>query len=120
MNSVNFSGRLGNDMELRLGSMEVGKFPIFIKKFNKNKDDDGFWIQVTVFKPNDFLKDVLKKGIAVAVSGRLDINEHEGKYYTSVLASVVDVFNPPDKGENSKPSQPKNNDNTGESQDLPF
>ena len=82
MNNLSVTGRLGMDAEFKdAGGTEIGTFSIFVKKYKKGEKDAGFWLNVTQFKPNQFLKDTLKKGVAVAVSGRLDIEKYKENWY---------------------------------------
>lgn len=123
MNSLQVSGNLGGDMEVKEtgGGMEIGRFSIFVKGFKKG-GDGGFWLNVTHFKPNDFLKDVLKKGQSVAISGRLDISSHDKKYYTNLISNTIDVF----KSSNDSASAPESRqaaesqDASQDDDDLPF
>lgn len=124
MNSLNVSGNLGGDMEVKTtgGGMEVGRFSIFIKGFKKG-GDGGFWLNITHFKPNDFLKDVLKKGQSVSISGRLDISSHDKKYYTNMISNTIDVYKTSDGSsqshEDRKEAAAENNEST-DNDDLPF
>lgn len=119
MNTLCVSGRLGQDAEIKSGNIEIATFSIFVKEFKKGDKDAGFWLNVVHFKPNDFLKDQLKKGVQVAISGRLTIENYEKKYYTKMLASLIEVFNTKGGGNDVERGSvaPKTQDDNG---DLPF
>lgn len=120
MNSTQFTGNLGKDLEIKTtkDGKEIGDFSIFVKEYKKGDPNAGFWLNVTLFSPNSYLKDTLKKGNAVAVSGRLSITKYQDNYYTKILANAVDVFPRDSSGgggarEESSKAQPVQDD-------LPF
>ena len=120
MNSLNVTGRLGQDAKIKAGEsgVETAKFSIFVKQYKKGDSNAGFWLNVVHFKPNQFLKDLLKQGQQVAISGRLDISSYNDKWYTNMLSNSIDVFS---KGG----GEPENNeakvaDTKEDTNDLPF
>jgi len=122
MNAIQITGNLGKDLEVTTvngakGQTEVGNFSIFVKEYKKGNPNAGFWVNVSHFSPNSFLKDTLKKGVPVAVSGRLDISKYNDNYYTKVISNSIDVFTKSGGGEESTHQTP-----VAEAQDndLPF
>lgn len=89
MNLMVMTGRLGKDVEVGSGNVEQAKFSIFIETYSGG-EKGGFWLNCIHFKPNQFLKDTLKKGTKVTVSGRLDINEYNGKWYTKMITHTIE------------------------------
>ena len=121
MNSTQFSGNVGQDPEIKeVGSnnTEVMNFSIFVKVYKKGAPKNGFWLNVTHFKPNDYLKDLVKKGVPVAISGRLDISNYNDKWYTKCMTHEINVF-PKGTGD-STPRAMTDNDAKDPEDDLPF
>lgn len=91
MNTVNLVGRLGQDPELKTSKSGTSfvKFSIATNDgFGDNKKTN--WHNCTAFgKGADIIAKYVKKGSEIAVSGSIDYNKHEDKFYTSIL---VDKF----------------------------
>lgn len=123
MNITAHTGRLGQDAELKTvgDNLEIMEFSIFVKDYKKSDPNNGFWLNVTHFKPNDYLKDLCKKGNMVAVSGKLNITSHDKKYYTKILSHNIEVFpkGGATGGESTAKAEPSKA-TEGEDDDLPF
>lgn len=92
------TGNLGSDAELKqVGNTSVVQFNIASTKKGYTKqdgtvvDDVTTWINVKKWKA-DGLAPYLTKGVRVAVSGELEIREHEGKYYTSIVSHDIEFM----------------------------
>lgn len=120
MNQTAHTGRIGQDAEIKTvgNDLEIMSFSIFVKEYKKGDPNAGFWLNVTHFKPNDYLKDLCKKGNMVAVSGRLNIQKYEEKYYTKIMSHAIEVFpkSGSTDGEFKGPKVTKEDDDL----DLPF
>lgn len=96
------TGNLGSDAEVRqVGNTNVVSFNIASTKKGYTKqdgsvvDDVTTWVTVKKWK-GEGLAPYLTKGIRVAVSGELEIREHEGKYYTSIIAQEIEFMSKKD------------------------
>lgn len=127
MNNIIITGRLTKDPEIRdVRDSKAMKFSMAVERDYTDKDGK---------KPVDFIpveyirKDFsklapyVKKGKMVLVSGSLNIDEVEGKYYTKVKASKIELLG-------GKESSPEHNTHTEfslendfssvEDDDIPF
>jgi len=92
VNKVILKGRLGNDPENNSG---VVKFSVatsekYTKKDTGEKVEKTQWHNIVAFsKLGEILQKYFKKGDEIFLIGKINYNEHEGKYYTSI---VVDEF----------------------------
>ena len=81
MNSCNFVGTLGRDWE---NKGKLHKNSLAVRKYDKTT----LWVPLIAFgKTAEILEKHTTKGQCIGVSGELDINEYEGKYYTSVIVN---------------------------------
>lgn len=93
INTITVSGNVGNDIELV--GRESGKFNIAInmrKKVNGEWTDTTFWLKVFLPKVGR-LNEYIRKGTRVVVTGSLDCNEYEGKYYYSIISRDIEFNN---------------------------
>ena len=107
MNSVNFTGNVGGEPKFKdiNDNLEIMEFSIFVKTYKKGDPNNGFWLNVTHFKPNDYLKDLVHKGVPVAISGRLEINTHDKKTYTKCITNDINPFPKAAAGGDSEPTE---------------
>ena len=104
MNSVNISGRLGKDAELRntQGGSSILSLAVAVSDRKRNGqtgqwEDITHWIDVIVFgKRAEALSKILKKGSYVIVNGRLSQSKWEDKQGNKrskieVIANDVDL-----------------------------
>lgn len=96
MITVQAIGNLGKDSEVKqVGDTNLLEFSIASTKkgYTNNSGqtipDVTTWINVKKWK-GEGLAPYLKKGDKVAVFGELEIREHEGKYYTSIIANAIE------------------------------
>lgn len=83
-NSCTFSGRAGNDADLKSfdGGSSVAKFNLAVDKYGKKGDPKPapMWVRVEVWgKQAQVVGDYVKKGTQIIVSGELSIDEWEKK-----------------------------------------
>lgn len=94
LNQCNFIGRLGSEVETRhmTSGDSVSNFRIAVNW--KSKDKEGAeWVSVTAFgKLSEICSTYLKKGSKVFISGRMKTDEHEGKYYTKIVANNMQML----------------------------
>lgn len=102
MIKVTATGNLGGDAEVRqVGNTNVISFNIASTKKGYTKsdgtvvDDVTTWVTVKKWK-GEGLAPYLTKGMKVTVHGDLEIREHEGKYYTSIIANEIDLMSKKD------------------------
>jgi single-strand DNA-binding protein len=122
MNSVNLMGTLGADVEVNETS---GEYKILKMRLatNSNKKVDGEyqqvaqWHSVVYFTKSDKIAQYLTKGQKVALTGEIEYREHEGKYYTNIVARNVELCGAKPQGSTSPAPKKENSDVTT---DLPF
>lgn len=105
MNQINLVGRLGGDPEEKNGAV---KFSIATNDgFGEKKKTN--WHNIVAFgKTGEILGKYLKKGSQIAITGRIDYNKHNDKFYTSI---IVDKFTFIGEGGNAS-MQEQEDDNT--------
>jgi single-strand DNA-binding protein len=100
MNQINIIGRMGKDPDLKTttSGKQVASFSVAVtRQFDKEKSD---WFNVTVWgKDADFASRYLGKGRLVAVSGRMESREYDGKTYWDVTADRVQGLDRPTEGQ---------------------
>ena len=109
MNKVILSGRLTKDPDVRkVGEKTVAKYTLAVDRRYGNETD---FIPCTVWdKGATFAEKWLRKGMMIAISGRIQTGSYKGKdgnmvYTTDVV--VEDQEFAESKGEQTKGSQPK-------------
>jgi single-strand DNA-binding protein len=138
MNSVNISGRVGGEVDLRYtpGGKAVAQLTLAV--------DDGWgeskktaWIGVTLWGATaELAKKAVQKGDRIGISGRLSQEEWEDKVTgkkqrkTKVTCENLDLYEPKREGATSAPRQPRQQTpgmppapaatNYDEDEDLPF
>jgi len=110
INKVTLKGRLGKEPEL---NNNVVKFSIATddgyKKSTGEKVENTNWHNITAFgKLGEILHKYLKKGDEVVVMGRLEYNQHNEKWYTSIIANDFDFCGSSKTQSNNQQNQ--NND----------
>ena len=86
MNQVNLIGHLGSDPEENNGAV---RFSIATNDGTKEKPKTN-WHNIVAFgKTGEILKQYLKKGSQIGITGRINYNTHEDKKHTSI---IVDKF----------------------------
>ena len=120
MNKCILSGRLVREPELRYTSngKAVSNFTLAVeRRFNKDKTD---FIKITAWgKQAENVCKYLDKGCRAIVSGELNIDKKEDKYYTSVNADEVKFIDfKSDKSEEEE--VPNDIDEYEDDFDVPF
>ena len=135
MNKVNLIGRLTKEPEVRYGQGEnplcVARYSLAVdRKFKKEGEQSADFINCVAFgKSGEFAEKFLKKGMKIAVSGRIQTGSYTDKdgkkvYTTDVV--VEEHFFCESKGneEHSAPSTPESTDfmdiPAGMNAELPF
>jgi|TARA_R110000824_G_scaffold7797_1_gene35157 single-strand DNA-binding protein len=105
LNQIVLIGRLGADPETRKtnSGTEVHKMRIATdESFRKNDEwqTETQWHNVVFFgEAGKHLAASAKKGELISVVGKVTYREHEGKYYTDVVAQRGRRLNPPKRDE---------------------
>ncbi len=94
MNHITIIGRLTRDPELRTttSGKSIASFSVAVDRRVKDKDGNK---QADFFRVDawgqlgDYAASYLTKGRLVAVSGRMEMREHEGKTYWQIVADTV-------------------------------
>lgn len=93
MNNWNGIGRLTKDPEKRMtgAGKTVATFTLAINRaYNRDKAD---FIQCQAWeKTADIILQYVKKGDQLGVQGELNIDQHEGKYYTKINVQSVTLI----------------------------
>lgn len=104
------TGNIGKDAEVKhVGDTNIVSFSIASTKKGYTKQDGTViedittWLNVRKWKAEG-LAPYLTKGTKVSIHGDLEIREHEGKYYTTLIASEIE-FNS-NKGNNQTEEVP--------------
>lgn len=91
MNSVNITGRLGKDIDLRYTQDEraIARFSVAVDRVSKGKKDTD-WINVTAFGSQaENANKYLRKGSKVGVSGNIKTGSYEKQDGTKVYTFEV-------------------------------
>jgi len=93
VNTIFFTGNVGNDAELRnAGGTDVCNFNVAVKQ-GFGRDAATAWYRVGVWGTRaKSIVEHVKKGSKVAVAGELMIGEYNGKPQYEVRAHEVDPF----------------------------
>lgn len=118
MNKVTLVGRLGQDPEHKTATSgkTFVKFSLATNDgFGDNKKTN--WHSCTAFgKAADIINQYVKRGSEIAVSGSIDYNKNEDKYYTNILVNDFTFI-----GGKSETTQPDPLPTHAEQEDnLPF
>lgn len=112
MNSVNVTGRLGKDPEVRYaGENPVANFSLSVPRNREISD----WFNITAWgKDAEFAEKYLKKGMLIGVSGRLETstwkdNEGRSRTNTFIRANHFDFL----ESKGDKADKPKKTEDTG-------
>ncbi len=115
MNSCTFTGVLGKDwVKKEAGSTQIYNNSMAIKKYDKTT----MWINIKSFgKQGEVLAQYTGKGSHLSIESEIDINEYQGKWYTSFKINKF-TFCGGKKKENNQPQQ--QNNQPPEDDDIPF
>lgn len=119
VNRVTLIGRVGKEPEQKtFGEKTLTKFSFATSE--SSKDKNGEWQERTQWHQVSYWNNItIEKGDMLFIEGKVEYREHEGKYYTDIIASYCRKIN---TGQKATPvevevisSTSKNND-----ADLPF
>jgi single-strand DNA-binding protein len=97
MNKITLSGNITRDAELRFtpDGTPVSNFSIGVREYRKNTEKQPLFIDLVIWgKRSEALNPYLKKGTAILVDGKLDVNKRTvegGKTYTNVRVYVNEL-----------------------------
>lgn len=124
MNKVILVGRLGQDPEHKTANSGTSfvKFSLATNDgYGDNKKTN--WHSCTAFgKVADIINQYVSKGSEIAISGSIDYNKHEDKYYTGILVNdFTFIGGKSESSSSNQKAQPKDADISEDAQDdLPF
>jgi single-strand DNA-binding protein len=93
VNRVTLIGRIGKEPEQKtFGEKTLTKFSFATSE--SSKDKNGEWQEKTQWHQVSYWNSIkLEKGDMLFIEGKIEYREHEGKYYTDIIASYVRKFN---------------------------
>lgn len=102
INKATLIGRLGKDSETKtIKDKTLIRFSVATSETWKDnqgeKQEKTEWHNVGYWAKSAKLAEYLLKGALVYVEGKIETKEHEGKYYTGIVASQVKVLEFPQK-----------------------
>lgn len=102
INKVTLIGNLGKEPEIKtIGDKKLSKFSLATSE--SYKDKNGEWQQKTQWHNVTSWSEVkAEKGDTLYVEGKIEYREHEGKYYTDIIASYTRKMNSGQKVESVK------------------
>ena len=132
LNKVLIIGNLGKDPEIKYSKegTTIASFSVATseqwkdKVTGEKKESKTEWHRISAFgRLAEIAEQYLKTGSKVYIEGKIQTNEHEGKYYTGIIANQMVML---DKKSDAGSSAPSNNsgeqkqDNTKFEEDIPF
>ena len=93
VNRVTLIGRVGKEPEQKtFGEKTLTKFSFATSE--SSKDKNGEWQEKTQWHNVSYWNNIkLEKGDMLYVEGKIEYREHEGKYYTDIIASYCRKIN---------------------------
>ena len=90
-NTFSVAGNLGQDPETK--QTQSGKEFVTFSVASKTGKDKTSWFNCVAFgKTAELVSQYVKKGSLVYVSGHIEIEKYEDKYYTKVIANTVNFL----------------------------
>lgn len=119
MNNVSLVGRLVRDPEVRYGqnnSVAVAKFSLAVdRKFKRENENTVDFLNCTVFgKSAEFTEKYFRKGMRVAITGRIQTGSYKNKdghtvYTTEIIVESQEIAqSKAESTENTESSTPNN------------
>ena len=114
MNSVQLTGRLTRDPEVRYTQSQtaVASFTLAVDRpFSRERENNADFIRITAFgKSAEFAEKFLNKGRLVGVTGRIQTGSYQDKdgktvYTTDVVADRIEFLGPKSEGQASAAPQ---------------
>ena len=93
VNRVTLIGRVGKEPEQKtFGEKTLTKFSFATSE--SSKDKNGEWQEKTQWHQVSYWNNIkLEKGDMLFIEGKIEYREHEGKYYTDIIASYCRKIN---------------------------
>jgi single-strand DNA-binding protein len=93
VNRVTLIGRIGKEPEVKtFGEKTLTKFSFATSE--SSKDKNGEWQEKTQWHQVSYWNNTkLEKGDMLFIEGKIEYREHEGKYYTDIIASYCRKIN---------------------------
>jgi single-strand DNA-binding protein len=93
VNRVTLIGRIGKEPEQKtFGEKTLTKFSFATSE--SSKDKNGEWQEKTQWHNVSYWNSIkLEKGDMLFIEGKIEYREHEGKYYTDIIASYCRKIN---------------------------
>lgn len=113
-NTFAVAGNVGKDPEVK--QLQNGKTLVNFSVASKTGKDKTSWFNCTAFgKTAELVGQYVKKGSLIYVSGHVEIEKYEDKYYTKVIANTVNFLGA--KKENAEDPVKQSDDMDS---DIPF
>jgi single-strand DNA-binding protein len=102
VNRVTLIGRIGKEPEQKtFGEKTLTKFSFATSE--SSKDKNGEWQEKTQWHNVSYWNNIkLEKGDMLFIEGKIEYREHEGKYYTDIIASYCRKINTGQKAQSVK------------------
>jgi len=93
VNRVTLIGRVGKEPEQKtFGEKTLTKFSFATSE--STKDKNGQWQEKTQWHQVSYWNNIkVEKGDMLFIEGKIEYREHEGKYYTDIIASYCRKIN---------------------------
>ena len=93
VNRVTLIGRIGKEPEVKtFGEKTLTKFSFATSE--STKDKNGQWQEKTQWHQVSYWNNIkVEKGDMLFIEGKIEYREHEGKYYTDIIASYCRKIN---------------------------
>lgn len=93
VNRVTLIGRIGKEPEQKtFGEKTLTKFSFATSE--SHKDKNGEWQEKTQWHQVSYWNNIkVEKGDMLFIEGKIEYREHEGKYYTDIIASYCKKIN---------------------------
>lgn len=93
VNRVTLIGRIGKEPEQKqFGDKTLTKFSFATSE--SSKDKNGEWQEKTQWHQVSYWNNIkVEKGDMLFIEGKIEYREHEGKYYTDIIASYCRKIN---------------------------
>ncbi len=121
VNKAILIGNVGKDPEIKeIGGAKLAKFSLATTDYWKDKDgqrqEKTQWHNITVWRGTaEVVEKYVGKGHKLYVEGKIEYREHDGKYYTDIVADKIQMLTKIDKTESVKTEPPPQDDGN-----LPF
>lgn len=119
VNKLILVGRVGRDPEMR--STGTGKRVASFSLATNRHDDTPDWHRISAWdKLGEIVEQYVKKGDKLYIEGRVEYREHEGKWYTDVIAREMVMLGSGDGARASEPAPAPASPFDDEPDGMPF